>query len=282
MKRFSCIFLFLIFIMPWGFSEINLFSLPNLDTYINIEKMVDMKFSWEYDYLEKDSKQNVIKVIEKKRYPHMETEQTIFYNSQGLPEKNEGYYHDYFDDIYKYDEKGRLLSYTEVFQYKYIDDFQREEYCRGKLKSTEILDFQKDKIIITIKSHWTNREGIAEERITRIYEYNFENGCLTDVCSTSFKPNGTEDKGYLKLFYDEEKIIKIQEYYGDGGIRLNEYLLEYQNGKLVKCFFNDHLGPITIYEYSNFDKYGNFQNRVSIHTATGEENYSCSRIIEYK
>ena len=262
--------------MPWGFSEVNLFSLPSLYTYINIEKMVNMKFSWNYDYLGKASKQNVSKVIEKTRYPNEETERTIFYNSKGLPEKEERRNHGSCTYIYKYDGKDRLLSYRE-FQYKYIDDFQREIYLRDQLQYTEILDFQKDKITITIKSHWTNREGMAEEKIVSIYEYNFENGCLTDVCRTTFKPLYAE-KGNLKLFYDEGKITKTHDSYG--GEVVVEELLEYQNAKLVKRIVKHNYYPTAIYEYSNFDKYGNFQNCVIKYSNGNEMNLS--RIIEYK
>ena len=184
--------------------------------------------------------------------------------------------------MYQYDEKDRLLSCGN-FTFKYIDDFQRARYCRGELQYKESLEYQKNKIIITIISYSKRYDdGAIIETGKEIYEYNFINGLLIDICCTSFNRKGIEkkNKNYLKLSYDNNRLKSTAEYYGED-LRC-EQIFEYQNENLVKrivSYANDSDSNY-VAEYSNFDKYGNFQNYVEKSARAIE--VSLSREIEYK
>lgn len=281
MKSCLCIFMITLFAMSFGFSEVNLFSLIELDDFINVEKMISMSDSWYFSDFEKDSKKHLRNVnVNIHRIDNQENH-ILFYNSKGLLEKEESKVYEDYDFICKYDEKDRLLSCGN-FTFKYIDDLQRERYCREQLQFREILKFQNEKLIITVISYSKrNDDGTIFESGKRIYEYSFDNKFLTDICCTSFNRNGIEKKkkNYMKLFYDNDRIIKIQEYYGDE-LRI-EQSFTYQNNNLVKRSVNYPADAVANYtaEYSDFDEYGNFLNYVE-RTASGIK-VSLSREIKY-
>ena len=190
--------------MSIGFSEANLFSLIGLDDFINVEKMISMSDSWNFSDFEKSSKKHLSNVNVKIQRIGKKENHTFFYNSKGLLEKEESRVYEDYDFICKYDEKDRLLSCGN-FTFKYIDDLQRERYCRGELQFKEILEFQKEKIIITVISYSKkNDDGTIFESGKRIYEYSFDKNFITDICCTSFNIKGIEkkNKNYMKLFYN--------------------------------------------------------------------------------
>lgn len=281
MKHCLCIFLIFLFGMSIGFSEANLFSLIGLDDFINVEKMISMSDSWNFSDFEKSSKKHLSNVNVKIQRIGKKENHTFFYNSKGLLEKEESRVYEDYDFICKYDEKDRLLSCGN-FTFKYIDDLQRERYCRGELQFKEILEFQKEKIIITVISYSKkNDDGTIFESGKRIYEYSFDKNFITDICCTSFNIKGIEkkNKNYMKLFYNNGKITRTQEYYGEE-LRI-EQVFDYQGNKLVKRTVSYPFDAVANYtaEYSDFDKYGNFQNYLE-RTARGIE-VSLSREIEY-
>ena len=84
----------------------------------------------------------------------------------------------------------------------------------------------------------------------------------------------------MKLSYDNNRLKSTAEYYGED-LRC-EQIFEYQNENLVKrivSYANDSDSNY-VAEYSNFDKYGNFQNYVEKSARAIE--VSLSREIEYK
>lgn len=264
------------------FSEVNLFQLPSLNGFINIE--VPELFEDSYYFTSfNDGSQVKIKRFVVNLNRNGEKENYVFeYNYKGLLAKQERHIHEDSEYTYLYDEKDRILSFGD-FSYKYLDDSIRERYCRGNLQFKEILEFQKNKIIITIISYSKRiDDGVIIESGKKIYEYNFINDNLIDIICTSFNIKGVKikDRNYLKLFYDNKMISRTQEYYGDK-LRL-EQTFEYQNNKLVKksvSYPSDSAANYTA-EFSDFDKYGNFQNYVEKDT-TGIK-LSLSRIIDYK
>ena len=279
MKRCLCFLVIFLFIMSFGFSEANLFSLIELNDFINVEKLISMSDSWYFSDFEKKKKNHLSNVNVKIQRIDNKESHTLFYNSKGLMEKEESRVYEDYDFIYKYDEKDRLLSWGN-FTFKYIDDLQRERYCRGELQQKEVLEFQKDKIIITIISYSKRyADGAVIESGKSIYEYIFSEEKLVSVSCRDFTRLGVEKKRFLKLVYDNERIKSIQKFYGE---ELNcEQVFIYQNGKLVKrsVSYPSDSSANYIAEYSNFDKYGNFQNIV-MQYETGVKIY-LSREIKY-
>ncbi len=281
MKRCLCFLMIFLFVMSFGFSEANLFSLIGLDDFINVEKLISMSESWYFSDFEKDSKNHLRDVNVNIQRIDQKESHTLFYNSKGLMEKEESRVNEDYDFICKYDEKDRLLSCGD-FTFKYIDDLQRERYCRGELQLKEVLEFQKDKIIITIISYSKRyADGAIIESGKRIYDYIFSEEKLVSVSCRRFTRLGVEKKNkrFLKLVYDNERIKSIQEFYGEE-LRVEQVFI-YQNGKLVKrsVSYPSDSSANYIAEYSNFDKYGNFQKYVE-KNETGVKLY-LSREIEY-
>lgn len=283
MKRYLITFLLLFFAMSVGFSEANLFSLIDLNDFINIEKLESFSDSYFFQDFEKNSKKSICKVCVKIKRPDKKETHICYYNSKGLLEKEESRVYEDYDYVYKYDENDRLLSCGN-FTFKYLDDFQRERYCRGVLQYKEIVDFQKEKIIITVISYSKrDADNAIIESGKRVYEYNFENGYLDNICCTSFNIKGIEKKkkNYLFLTYENEKIKISKEYYGEE-LRC-EQSFEYKDNKLIKrtvTYPTDSVANYTV-EYSDFDRYGNFQNYVQKSTS-GIIKVSFSRIMDYK
>lgn len=282
MKCRLCIFLALFFVMACGFSEATLFSLVGLNQFINIETLESISDSWYFSSFEKESKCNLQKVVIKLQRKERKENYTLFYNSKGLLDKEESSVFEDYVFLYQYDEKDRLLSRGD-FTFKYLDDFQRERYCRGVLQYKESLEYQKNKIIVTIISYSERyADGAIIESGKEIYEYSFIAGLLTDICCTRFNGKGIEKKNkhYLKLSYDNNRLKSTAEYYGEE-LRC-ERIFEYQNERLVKQTVSYTNDPAAnhVAEYFDFDKHGNFQHYIE-KSARGIE-VSLSREIVYK
>jgi len=89
MKRYLITFLLLFFVMSVGFSEANLFSLIDLNDFINIEKLESFSDSYFFQDFEKSSKKSICKVCVKIKRPDKKETHICYYNSKGLLEKEE-------------------------------------------------------------------------------------------------------------------------------------------------------------------------------------------------
>ncbi|WP_296030994.1 hypothetical protein [uncultured Treponema sp.] len=226
MNNYLCIFFILFFITNFGFSEANLFSLIGLNDFINIEKLEPIDNSWYFYDFEKESKSNLRKINVNLQRKEKNENYTLFYNSRGLLDKEESRVLEDYDYLYLYDEKDRLISCGD-FSFKYLDDFQRERYYKGELQYRESLEYQKDKLLITVITYskrYSDNAMIEFEK--RIYEYNFKEGFLSDIYCTRFNRNGIEDKNksYFKFSYENNFFKTIFKYYGGGNFYVNKIL----------------------------------------------------------
>lgn len=259
MKQLIFIFGFLLYVVELGFSEKNLFSLKGLDNFINVTQMESFEDSWYMHDYKKESNGKLKKINVNIQDADKNENHIFYYNPKGLLVLEESHVYEDSDYVYEYDEKDRLVSFGD-FTFSYIDDIERERYFRGSLQYREILDYQKDKMIITVISYAKKYDDEIIENGKRVYEYSFSKGKLTDIKCTSFNKKGMEkkNKNYLKLFYDNERLERTEEYYGEK-LRIEQILI-YKNDRLVKkeVRFPENIDSNYIAEFSDFDKYGNF------------------------
>lgn len=263
MKRLFTSILLLFIITTFGFSNENLFSLISLNTFIEMKNLESIEDSWYFSGFEKSSKQNLKRVSVSLQSNDRNESYILFYNSKGIIEKEERDVFEKYIELYQYDEKDRLISCGD-FSFRYIDDFQRERFFKGQLQYKETIEFQEDKILITVISYSKRySDGLIIEMGKNVYEYNFKYGLLMDICCTNYNMKGVENKNkhYMKFLYNDDNLLqKAAEYYGNE-IR-NEQIFEYQNKNLKKRIVNypSDFSMDFIAEYSDYDKHGNFVN----------------------
>ncbi len=281
MNRYFYLSLILFFTAAFGFSEANLFSLIGLNDFINIENLEPIDNSWYFYHFEKESKFNLREINVKLQRKERNENYTLFYNSKGLLDKEVSKVLEDYDYLYLYDEKDRLISCGD-FSFKYLDNFQRERYYKGELQYRESLEYQKDKLLITVITYskrYSDDAMIEFEK--RIYEYNFKEGILSDIYCTRFNRNGIEDKNksYFKFSYENNFLKTIFKYYG--GELLYEQNFEYKNKKLIKrtVHYTKETNLNFTAEYSIFDKNGNFTHYIE--TDSNGIRLSFERKIEY-
>lgn len=286
MKRLilsALLFLFLV----GGYSQGNLFSVPSLVDFMDVESLTPLSDRWYIYDLEASTRATVRKVdvrLTRHNRNGRNERYTFFYNSRGLLEKEESKVLESESKNYVYDEKSRLIS-GGAFSYQYIDDFQRERYWEGKLQYKETVEFQKDKILITVTSCSKKDDGSIVENSKKQYEYIFDGDRLSEICKRTWYRIDVEQKerDYVRFYYDKDGLLqKLTESHGDS-LRA-ERLFEYQDKKLARQTVRYPLDPTSdfIAEYADYDAHGNFLRCIQTYIGTNKElRCSFEREIEY-
>lgn len=282
---FSAVFLMFLAV---GYSQGNLFSVLSLTDFMDVESLTPLSDCWYIYDLAAPSRAAVGKVdvrLTRHNRNGRNERYTLSYNSRGLLEKEESKVLESETKDYVYDEKDQLVS-AGVFSYRYIDDFKRERYWEGKLQYREAVEFQKDRILITVISCSKKDDGSIAENGKRLYEYIFTDGRLSEICKRTWYRIDFEEKerDYVRFSYGGDGLLqKVTEFHGDS-LRA-ERLFEYQDKKLAKQTARYPFDPMSdfIAEYTDYDAHGDFLQ----YTKTGigaNKGLHCSfeRKIEYR
>ena len=166
------------------------------------------------------------------------------------------------DIIFKYDEKGRLLSYSSF---------------AGKVMQVKTVNFYNSLGLVTIQFVYLYTHGYPNSHFTLVkHFYTYNN--IKQPIKIYTEQHGIDKSPYHEYFrYNDkgQKVERVREAYALNSTSKNIYSYD-KHGEISQIIETDPYDPVpfydtTRYEYTSYDKFGNWHKKQAFRISEGQK-----------